>query len=468
MSTRSSFVRAALLACAIAPAGGVVLGCADKEEAGLLDPAATLTPSSRSDLPADFSTTKETAYVAPGSANDLIGAVVNDDGSITKGDVNIGSVAAARPVLSTSRTGVSRADDGFASPGNGSGSGGVVLDKEAPRFNPNGPQHDVECMVRIWYYTDTGEIIRVEILFCWDDENGNGGGGNNNRNQQQQVTFRLSCDASVTRGTYGSCIVDASTEDGEIDTDEFTFSWSSSTGASDSGVGMDSWGGTVTETATITVSIGGQSESKTVLATSRSGWVFQSLSEQPTYTSLSSGGRYTITSRSPSSGSGSGPWAGRRYVVRPPSVTGKMEIHHNYASNGPDYPGANTACANAAGLRPDDNYWNVNRACGTFSAYTAWRDFLIRHERQHERGYSNCMTGGTGRRLMADLEGLAMDASSNEMSQLWDRFWSRELLPAGEWASSGTSGTFHIYFGGSPPWGAGTVSTPGHSGNHGC
>lgn len=69
---------------------------------------------------------------------------------------------------------------------------------------------------------------------------------------------------------------------------------------------------------------------------------------------------------------------------------------------------------------------------------------------------------------MADLEGLAMDASSDEMRQLWDEFWYQELLPAGEWASSGTSRTFHIYFGGSPPWGAGTVSTPGHSGNHGC
>jgi len=410
----------------------------------------------------------DTAYVAPGSEDELVGAVVNADGSITKGVAHIGSVAAPGPVRSLGTTRVSGSEGASEPPGNASGSGGAVMDEGAPS-NPNDPQHDVMCMVRIWYYTDTGEILRVEILFCWDDENGGGGGGNNNNNnQQEQVTFRLSCDVSVRRGSYGSCMVDATTDDGEIETDEFTFSWSSSTGASDSGVGMDSWGGTVTETATITVSIGEQSESKTVLATRRPGWAFQRLSEQPNYTSLQDGGLYTITARNPSSGTGSGPWAGRRYVTRPPSITGRMDIHHDFASFGPAYPGANTACANAAGLRPDDNYWNVNRACGTFPAYTAWRDFLIRHERQHERGWSNCMTGGTGSRLMTDLEGLAVDASSNEMSRLWDEFWYSEMLPAGVWASSGSSRPFYIYFGGNPPWSTGTESTPGHSGNHGC
>lgn len=467
MSTRSSFIRAALLTCAFVLVGGVVLGCADEEEAGLLDPAATLTTISPGDLPDDLSTTMDTAYVAPTAADDLVGAVVNEDGSITMDDAHLGSVAAPGSVRSMVTTERSGTGGRSGPPGNGSGGEGAMMDEGAP-FNPNGPQFDVWCLVRIWYYTDTGEILRVEILNCWDDENGGGGGGNNNNNNQEQVTFSLSCDASVTRGSYGGCLVNATTDDGEIDTDEFTFSWSSTTGASDSGVGMDSWGGTVTETATITVSIGGQSDSKTVLATSRPGWVFQPLSEQPTYTSLSTGGLYTVTPRNPSAGSGSGPWDGRRYVTRPPSITGRMQIHHNYASYGPDYPGANAACANAAGLSHADNYWNVNRACGTFSEYTAWRDFLIRHERQHERGWSNCMTGGTGRRLMTDLERLAVDASSNEMSRLWDEFWYREMLPAGEWASSGKSGIFYIYFGGNPPWDTGTVSTPGHSGNHGC
>lgn len=468
MSTRSSLIRATLLACAFALVGSIALGCADVEEAGLLDPATTFTHTGPGDLSADLSMTMDTAYVAPGSEDELVGSLVNEDGSITKGDAHIGRVAAPEPLRSTATTGRSGIGGRPRPQGNGSGDGGALMDEGALTSNPNGPQNDVWCLVRIWYYTDTGEIFRVDILSCWDDEDDGGGGGNNNNNNQEQVTFSLSCDASVTRGSYGDCIVTATTDDGEIDTDEFTFSWSSSTGASASGVGMDSWGGTVTETATITVSIGGESDSKTVLATSRSGWAFQPLSEQPTYTSLSTGGLYTITQHSPSAGSGSGPWAGRRYVARPPSVTGRMQIHHHYASSGPAYPSANTACANAAGLPYADNYWNVNRACGTFSKYTAWRDFLIRHERQHERGWSNCMTGGTGRRLMTDLEELAVDASSNEMNRLWDEFWYREMLPAGDWASSGRSGIFYIYFGGNPPWDTGTVSTPGHSGNHGC
>ena len=32
-------------------------------------------------------------------------------------------------------------------------------------------------MVRIWYDLDTGEILDVEILYCWDDGSGGGSGG---------------------------------------------------------------------------------------------------------------------------------------------------------------------------------------------------------------------------------------------------------------------------------------------------
>ena len=79
MDRRSSFTRAALLACAFPLGGVVVLGCADEEAAGdLLGPVATRTPVSPGDLHADSSTVVDTAYVSPGHVEELVGAVVND------------------------------------------------------------------------------------------------------------------------------------------------------------------------------------------------------------------------------------------------------------------------------------------------------------------------------------------------------------------------------------------------------
>lgn len=187
----------------------------------MLEPITDITPRVPSDLLAD-STAVDTANVAPRYANELLGAVVNEDGSITKGGIDIGAIFAPGPIGPTGTTGVP--GSGGDSDGSGSESGGgAVPDKGAPIFNPAGPALEVWCMVRIVYGLDTGLIYSATILYCWDDGtggSGGGGGGNNNNNQnQQQVTFSLSCDPSVARGRYAACSVDASTEDGEIDTD---------------------------------------------------------------------------------------------------------------------------------------------------------------------------------------------------------------------------------------------------------
>lgn len=475
MSTRPSIIRAALLACAFALAVGVVLGCSDEEEAGdLLGPAATLTPISPGDLPADLSTTMDTAYVAPVAADDLVGAVVNEDGSITKGDAYIGSVTALGSVGSTSTTRVSGTDGESDPPGNASGSRSAVMDEGAPS-NPNGPQFDVWCMVRIWYYTDTGEILRVEILFCWDDESG--GGGNNNNNNQEQVTFSLSCDASVTRGRYGGCRVDASTDEGEIDTEHFSFSWSSSLGASASGTGMDEWRGSAVEDVTVTVSVNGYSASEDITVRARSNWRFQAVRAGWIYNaSLSALGQYDLPStpsRVSSATEGGGPWEDRYYMDRAPSPNTEIWINVDYSTYGPRYPGARGTCPpRSNSLTAAANYYRVNDACQTLLAMNSFRRDIISHEREHEDGINDCLTrspkGRAAARRIEAVTGGSRGAVTSAAQALWDTFHNGPLQNSGFRASAYSGGSaFHFNSAGS--WYNGYPGIRGHPGQqHSC
>ena len=473
MSTRSSIIRAALLACAFALVGAIVLGCADVEEAGLLDPAATLTSIGAGDLPADLSTTMDTAYVAPGSEDELVGALVNEDGSITKGDAHVGSVAALGPARSTRTTRVSGSDGASQPPGNASGSRGAVMDEGAPS-NPNGPQFDVWCMVRIWYYTDTGEILRVEILFCWDDENG--GGGNNNNNQEQ-VTFSLSCDASVTRGSYGGCRVDASTDEGEIDTEHFSFSWSSSLGASASGTGMDEWRGSAVEDVTVTVSVNGYSASEDITVRARSNWRFQAVRAGWIYNpSLSALGQYDLPStpsRVSSATEGGGPWEDRYYMDRAPSPNTEIWINVDYSTYGPRYPGAQGTCPpRSNSLTAAANYYRVNDACQTLPAMNSFRRDIISHEREHEDGINDCLTrspkGTAAARRIEAVTGGSRGAVTSAAQALWDTFHNGPLQTSGFRASAYSGGSaFHFNSAGS--WHNGYPGIRGHPGQqHSC
>lgn len=458
MSTQCSLIQAALLACAFALAG-VVLGCADEEAAGdLLAPVATLTPISPADLHADSSTTVDTANVAPSYADELMGAVVNEDGSITKGGIDIGEIAAPGPIGPTGTTGVP--GSGGGSGGSGSGSGGsAVPDKGAPIFNPAGPALEVWCMVRITYVVQTGEILDAEILYCWDDGGGGGsGGGGNNNNNQQQVTFSLSCDPSVTRGRHAGCRVDASTEDGEIDTDQFSFSWSSSLGASASGIGKDEWGGSSVEDVTVTVSVGGYSASKDINVRPRSNWGTNTLNERPRYRTRSffrSGvlGNYVLHAgvpRVPSPVEGSGPWDDvYRMPDNAPQVSAEMNVSSDYSAAGGMYGGARATCPpDSNNLQASASYWTVNGKCGTLNVLTAFRNSIIRHEEEHEDGYNRCIRSARARRVMAQMEaetgtrGAVASATSNAWNDLYRNYIHGAV---GTGSAFSSTGRYHWY-----------------------
>ncbi len=418
----------------------------------------------------------DTAFVAPGSADDLVGAVVSEDGSITKEGANIGRVAAPGSVLSTGKTGVLGANGGSVSPG--SGHGGAVLDERAPTVHPSGPQLDVWCMVSIWYYTDTGEILRVDILYCWDDENGNGGGGNNNNNNQQQVTFSLSCDASVTRGSYGGCRVDASTDDGEIDTDHFSFSWSSSLGASASGTGMDEWGGSSVEDVKVTVSVDGYSASKDINVRPRSNWRFQAVRAGWVYNpSLSVLGYYHLPpstpSRVPSATEGGGPWEDRYYMDRAPSPNTEIWVNVDYSTYGTKHPRARRTCPPRSNSLPAaENYYRVNVECQTIGAMNSFKRDIISHEREHEDGINDCLTtspkGRAAARQIEAVTGGSRGAATSAAQAVWDTFHNGPLQTSGFRASAYSGGpAFHYYSNGS--WNNGYPGIRSHpGGQHSC
>ena len=460
MSTRPSIIRAALLACAFALASGVVLGCADEEAAGdLLGPVADLMPISPGGLHSDSSTAVDTANVAPRYADQLMGAVVNEDGSITKGGIDLGAIVAPGPIGPTGTTGATGSGGGSDGSGSGSG-GGAVPDKGAPIFNPVGPALEVWCMVRITYVVQTGEILDAEILYCWDDGSGggSGGGGNNNNNNQQQVTFSLSCDPSVTRGRYAGCRVDASTEDGEIDTDQFSFSWSSSLGASASGIGKDEWGGSSVEDVTVTVSVGGYSASKDINVRPRSNWGTNTLNERPRYRPRSffrSGilGNYILHAgipRVPSPVEGSGPWDDvYRMPDNAPQVSAEMNVSSDYSSSGRMYSGARATCPPASNsLQGSASYWTVNGKCGTLNVLTAFRNSIIRHEEEHEDGYNRCIRSPRARRVMAQMEAETgtRDAVASAARNAWNDLYRNYIHGAvGTGNAFSSTGRYHWY-----------------------
>lgn len=45
-------------------------------------------------------------------------------------------------------------------------------DREEPAGGGGEEDGETYCMVRYWYYVDTGEIIDVEILYCWEEGGG--------------------------------------------------------------------------------------------------------------------------------------------------------------------------------------------------------------------------------------------------------------------------------------------------------
>ncbi len=444
MDTRSSFVRAVLLTGVLALVGSITLGCADEEAPTLLEPAPALTPVTLNDLVADSATAVDTAYVTQGSVENLVGAVVNEDGSITKGDIDIGSIFPPGPVGPTGTTGV---------PGTGSGGGGAFPDKAAPIFNPTGPQFEIWCMVRIWYIESTGEVLDAEILYCWDDGTGGGGsGGGGNNNSNQEITFTLSCDNSVTRGREGSCSVAAVNAEGaEVDISPFTISWSSSSGAKTSGKGKSTWEGYAVDDVTVTVDVGGFSGSKDISVKARFNWGPSAVRASRQFSRISTFGLYDLPPSPnyvPSPREGTGPWKKRWYMKDAPVPKTALYVHDDYSTGGKRHSGSNSTCSASSSLPSSSNAYRVNQQCNTLPPWGQFHDDIVLHERDHEDGINDCLTSSTAsRKAMGDIEAITgsnLGVVRSAVQLEWNRFYNMSLQSSGLWARRFASGSRNL------------------------
>ena len=448
------------------------LGCSDEAiHTGTLGPTepAAVAPIDHSMVLRDSTITMDTAYVAQGAEEHLVGATVNEDGSITKNGINLGSLTAPGPIGPTGTTGGGGDSDSSLPAG----------DKASPGTNPHGPLMDLWCMVRIWYYTDTGEILDVEILYCWDDgENGGGGGGGGNTNPvEKEVTFALFCDSNVERGSYGKCLLSATDEDGEVDISDLSISWSSDLGASDSGIGMDLWGGTATEDTEITVEIGDESESADITVRARFNYSFSSVYASWSFSRTRTGSAFAVYDLPPSpnnvprASEGSGPWDDRYYMRNVPAPDVHIYVHDDYSASGQPYSGSAGLCG--SNLPANANYFSVNGACNTIPNWNGFKNAVLAHEREHENGINTCLTGSSAASsAAANIEKVVGSSSASvegAAQREWDNFYlfslNRSGYRAAGWARNSGPYFWHRYGG---AWSRGYPSVRNETGQHGC
>ena len=114
------------------------------------------------------------------------------------------------------------------------------------------------------------------------------------------------------------------------------------------------------------------------------------------------------------------------------------------------------------------SYRQINTDCGTIGIMNAWHDEIVKHEREHEEGFDQCLTGATGQQLMASLENLygpaqqVLESATALMNQFVDRYAN-----AGLTASGVVSGTFW-YNNYSSTWYVSTIEINAESGGSGC
>ncbi len=480
MDVRPSTIRAVLLTGALLLVGSMTLGCADKEARTLLEPITDITPRVPSDLLAD-STAVDTANVAPAYADELVGAVVNEDGSITKGGIDLGAIVAPGPIGPTGTTGATGSGGGSDESGSGSG-GGAVPDKGAPIFNPAGPALEVWCMVRIVYGLDTGLIYSATILYCWDDGtggSGGGGGGNNNNNQNQRITFTLTCDNSVTRGRRGGCSVAAVNAKGaDVDISPFTISWSSSSGAKTSGKGKSTWDGYAVDDVTVTVKVGGFSDSEDISVNARFNWGPSAVRAPRQFSRISTLGLYDLPqspSYVPSPREGTGPWKKRWYMRDAPAPSTALYVHDDYSTGGNGHSGANGTCPASSSLPSSSNTYTVNRRCNTLPPWGQFHDDIVLHERDHEDGINDCLTSSTASsRAMGRIEeitGPNLGVVRSRAQNMWNGFYRTSLQSSGRWARPFRRGSGVSFWNHSGGWGLNYPGIQGHPGSaatNGC
>ena len=172
---------------------------------------------------------------------------------------------------------------------------------------------------------------------------------------------------------------------------------------------------------------------------------------------------------------GSGPWAGQHFTSRFPVVPTEIHVREDYdpsnPSNLPTYPGANNTCMNPVpALGSSESYHTVNTSCQTLQYMGEFRNDLIEHEREHEKGHNECLRSSTTRAVMKKIEKITGNKGEvqTKATDAWQDYYVNKLYPAAEYASEYPNGNaFWRYYGST--WLNAYPGIQGHSsGKKGC
>ena len=289
-----------------------------------------------------------------------------------------------------------------------------------------------------------------------DDEDGDGGGSgggggggrggddeDDGEDESSRINIAFTCPSRVIRGNEPECTVTSDS----LNLSVLTVDWSSSLGPTASGVGLVSWKGLATETATISVSIGSYFSASREIEVAPRFWSFGKLNSPVRASSQlraqSLLGLTTVSLPKPiRPGVGTGPWGGRIILARLPEPTGLIEYANDYSNEGPAYQNANTTCTGASGLNAA-NYHQVNEACQTLASMNTFKQQIVEHERYHEEGYDQCLGSSTAEEVAKELEkmiGSSSDDLAAEYRKIYGKLWAK-LRRAGAYAPPPPAGS---------------------------
>lgn len=285
------------------------------------------------------------------------------------------------------------------------------------------------CLILIFYYLDTGEIIGFTILHCEppDDDGGGGGGGGTPGTEPTDtttVTIGLNCPSSVTRGARATCTLTKDPSNAAVTNVRWTFA---NTAVTTTKLNGESWGGSAVSTGTVKVtgSAGGHSFTLTRTITVQDrGWTWPvSLGWAPgtevdacgwrpgsggKVVRRDCGGPKWFDIRGFTVAQGSGPWARLYYVSGANAPLDLLaDLHPRFRVDGPFHPLTRSPilsrlCKQRFG--PSTNQvstYQANTQCEVILDYQR----AIQHVRAHEDRH---------------LRAAASASRANDLYAMWD------------------------------------------------
>ena len=309
-----------------------------------------------------------------------------------------------------------------------------------------------QCLVLIFYYLDTGEIIGYSVIHCEPPEGddgrsgGNQGGGGTEPTDTTAVTIGLSCSSSVRRGEVATCSITKNPTNATVTNVSWKFSNSDVTNRKQNG---ESWRGQAASTGTVTVTgnAGGNGFvlTKVVTVLDR-GWQWPVTAEWASGNEVDSCvGRQAgaVVQANCSSHwfdqngfsivQGSGPWAGLYYVSDPRAgLDLKAALNPSFRADGPLRPLAGGTSALVAGCRRhfgptvlEVNRYQANTVCTTTAGFTRAISIIQSHEQRHLDAGVRAATAGDLYEdwdgIVAKSRGQARNLASDEAKRAHDR-----------------------------------------------